>query len=393
MNSKATKKIVFKLRLGLLFFVIFTGFAFIFITITPAQAIVNNYNKATGDRLEATEWNALMQDFVTRNNGGDVMIGSYAINTATSSTYALDILGSFRASTITGSYTGTIVADNVSSGDFGSEAGGGDYSFPGKLGIGTTNPLTKIHSYLGASGATPYQVANTALTLEGSGRTTLQFLTPNTQDAYVMFGDPQSSNAGWVSYTHSNDLMRLRSTGSIDFYTTDTRMTIQQGGNVGIGLTNPAFKLAVNGAGAFGSASDGAVIQAAGAGFAEIIGVDNAGIAYNGLHLRTGASPAMTVLTSGNVGIGTSSPSQKLDVQGNISIASGNIYSPTTLNLYPSGSSVALQVQSDNVRVSTGHNFYVVDGNVGIGTTTPMSTLDVNGLIKMRNSTITANED
>ncbi len=44
------------------------------------------------------------------------------------------------AGTISGTYTGTMSAGNVSAGSFGSNTGGGNYSFPGSLGIGTASP-------------------------------------------------------------------------------------------------------------------------------------------------------------------------------------------------------------------------------------------------------------
>ena len=75
--------------------------------------------------------------------------------------------------------------------------------------------------------------------------------------------------------------------------------------------------------------------------------------------------------TGSAVGIGTTSPSQRLDVNGNINLSGGNFYSPTTLNLYPQSGTVALQVQSNLVQVSSGHNLIVASGNVGVGTSSP----------------------
>src|SRR5680860_323029 len=137
MNFKATKKIVFKLRLGLLFFVVIG--AIVLINISPAEALLVNYTKVTTDRLEAIEWNYLLQDFVTKNNGGDVLLGNYSINTGTSTAYALDVGGSLRASSISGS-TGSIFFKNASTDLMTILASG-------YVGIGTTTPDVKLNVY------------------------------------------------------------------------------------------------------------------------------------------------------------------------------------------------------------------------------------------------------
>ena len=68
---------------------------------------------------------------------------------------------------------------------------------------------------------------------------------------------------------------------------------------------------------------------------------------------------------AGNVGIGTSSPTNKLTVNGNTSVGSGytNIAAPA--------------------------NGAVIEGNVGIGTSLPLTKLDVNGQAKISDGTIT----
>ena len=73
-------------------------------------------------------------------------------------------------------------------------------------------------------------------------------------------------------------------------------------------------------------------------------------------------SEKMVITDTGNVGIGTSTPSQKLDVQGNAHV-SGNV------GIGTSTPSQKLDVQG-NAHVS---------GNVGIGTSTPNAKLSVNG--------------
>jgi hypothetical protein len=78
---------------------------------------------------------------------------------------------------------------------------------------------------------------------------------------------------------------------------------------------------------------------------------------------------AMTITSSGNVGIGTTSPSQKLTVAGNIGIQAGANAFIGTLDNY------ALSLRTNNAdRV-----FITNTGNVGIGTTVPSEKLHISG--------------
>src|SRR3990167_2968102 len=54
----------------------------------------------------------------------------------------LTVSGTFN---MTGTYTGSVSAGNVTSGDFGSNYSGGNFSFPANVGIGTTSPGAKLH--------------------------------------------------------------------------------------------------------------------------------------------------------------------------------------------------------------------------------------------------------
>jgi hypothetical protein len=90
-------------------------------------------------------------------------------------------------------------------------------------------------------------------------------------------------------------------------------------GNTGIGTTTfvGGIRLTVLGGGTQLSpgttAQEGLRIQRA-TGYATLTGINNDNNAYNGLQLFTGASAAVTVDTSGNVGIGTASPLSILQV-------------------------------------------------------------------------------
>jgi len=113
-------------------------------------------------------------------------------------------------------------------------------------------------------------------------------------------------------------------------------------------------------------------------------GTGNITISANG-------SERMRVTSAGNVGIGTSSPTSLLDVNGNTEIAGtlflgasnhGNLGSDAT-QLFVRGNNVVFQ----NAAGSATYVYVNSSGNVGIGTASPASKLDVNGVLTTGNIT------
>ena len=112
------------------------------------------------------------------------------------------------------------------------------------------------------------------------------------------------------------------------------------------------------------------------------------------------------LLVQGKVGIGTTSPGQKLEVNGNLKLSTANpyIYSGSSYivipnGLYVSGGTTYIQgslrprggIYNDGasyltISGGTGGNTYF-SGNVGIGTAEPDEKLEVNGAIKVGNTT------
>jgi hypothetical protein len=171
-------------------------------------------------------------------------------------------------------------------------------------------------------------------------------------------------------------------------------MVIDAQGKVGIGTTSPSEKLEI---------SEG-YISSSGAGTVHGFELKRSGLdTYRLRHLDSGLTvfndtdsrKEMTFNGTGNVGIGTASPSQKLDVAGNITIQSGGSSSDSNyismvgsraIFGYDGSISSAYMRSSDTSKplvFGSGSSEFMrivsSSGNVGIGTTSPASKLTVTG--------------
>ena len=210
--------------------------------------------------------------------------------------------------------------------------------------------------------------------------------------------------------------------------TVGTTQLVLSGGNVGIGTTSPGAQLDVTG-------SSGIAVHGSNNGTLNVFGAGSAGglslISWNSSNLGTIASAGslnlngdsynsgganinfnffsgtavMTIQESGNVGIGTTSPSTALQVGDSVTTASpqnifvGNAENGTGFASYVGnwnstgywGIGALINATNDNTlrigNVSTAGGGWagtqnlnlVIGGNVGIGTTSPAGTLDVEG--------------
>jgi hypothetical protein len=153
----------------------------------------------------------------------------------------------------------------------------------GNVGVGTTSPSNKLHIMTAASGATEQNGSVVPLVLETNSSSFINFLTPNTGTAGLLFSDPEGNNLGQIVYNHA--------TNELGFHTGVTRqMTIDVSGNVSIGTTTASARL-----NAQSTATN------------DILNL-----------FETGGTEVFTVLESGNVGVGTSSPGSALTVAGDL---------------------------------------------------------------------------
>ncbi len=244
------------------------------------------------------------------------------------------------------------------------------------LGIGTTSPSSKLE----VAEAT----ANTAATITVDSAS---------WDAMLSL---KNANGTWSIL---NDYTGAGTTGALAFWNGSYRMVIDNTGRVGIGTTAPNRRLNVIGQFAIDnstSPSGGLLVSPDGNSNKVYSRTGNANTTAHPLDFISGSSTSMRIAANGNVGIGTTSPAEKLTVIGDILIDNGG---NSTLYLGKGAEGVdgvtkikAIQTGTDTDQLGIAFNVHPntagsavseeamrIDhaGNVGIGTTSPSNVLHI----------------
>ena len=215
----------------------------------------------------------------------------------------------------------------------------------GELGVGTTSPTARVHAYSAT--------AMKQLTVDGAGtiKTGINFANSGNTYGQIYFDNNSPFDMS---------VLQQVSIGSLRLGTNDTeRMRISSGGEVGIGSTATTYKLNIQNASA--SAFDGMQVAGDNASYnlifqsgsvsasgtlfgvnkarGQFISSNNSPITIGTLDafplvFGTNATERMRIDSSGNVGIGTASPDQKLVVSGNTTSAIQRIFNLNAVNTY-----------------------------------------------------------
>ena len=201
-----------------------------------------------------------------------------------------------------------------------------------------------------------------------------------------LYGGTTSSN-GLTIGTNRVDTPIIFKTSPVTSYVHAERMRITGAGNVGIGTTSPSDKLSV--AGNLSTFHFGYTTKA-------LRVTTNSNDALLSLYSRANQSSQQVLLRTngnsylngGNVGIGTTSPGQKLHVAGGIARFSNVASNYIEIDGSASGSNhgiISARLNQLQLKTNAGfgdpHISILPDtgGNVGIGTTSPTSKLEVAG--------------
>ena len=284
------------------------------------------------------------------------------------------------------------------------------------LGIGTTSPSQKLHvvgntvttgvaytdivqTWLGTSIDFRHQDASVVMRVDtANARVGIGITSPayklDVNGSSGFRGDMYNFNANtfWYNGTTYLQITNSSDIGIIQMTDWTKPISLQStGGNVGIGTTSPSHKLHVNGGNIFGSSNvlaSNNVYAAGPQGFVFGSSTSEGEYIYrsgNDIRIHANSGDRLTVLGTGNVGIGTTSPGYKLHVVGASSGYIARVQGSSTLSVYDPGGSGEIGLGSGsgqklklyaNDTLNTGITIDT-SGNVGIGTSSPSTVFHV----------------
>ena len=251
----------------------------------------------------------------------------------------------------------------------------------GNVGIGSTSPINKLQ--IGGTVQTDNQGRFKGWYTTGDGLALETGISAG--DGYVLSYN-RSTNVYTSTFLESSGVsFGVRDSGKFTFTSSGA-----SSGNVGINTTNPSSKLEIAGFSTgqglkmnYGNSSGTieAINFQANGGANGVIGMQMVSSNVGDLWLGGSGGRSLTLYRDGNIGIGTTTPNAKLDVQG----TQGQLFSVTddlSGEIFAVADISGVPIMTVN---SSGVSYF--DGNVGIGDSTPSYKLDVNGNI--RSSTVT----
>ena len=139
----------------------------------------------------------------------------------------------------------------------------------GGFGLARTDGILHVHT--ASAGAVTANSSGDELVLENTTLSGMSFLTSNTGQASIYFGDTDNNIQGRIVYTHSNDTMAFGTTGGNTTF-------IDSSGHLGVGISLPDGTLHVHtataGAVTATTTADDLVVESSGAGGISILNPD-----------------------------------------------------------------------------------------------------------------------
>ena len=260
----------------------------------------------------------------------------------------------------------------------------------GNVGIGTSSPQRELHVQNSSSGAT--STSNSVAVFEGNDNTEVSILGGSSSVLGLNFGHSGDNNDGIITYNTSSGSEQM------DLYVNAApRMSIDKDGKVGIGNTSPSAKLHVKSAGTgnvfYVESSDGHHLG----GFyqeSDTRAAFNVRDASGNVKVNLDAG-GNSWFDGGNVGIGITSPTKKLNIKDTTQTNQSLLFGPHgaaygEIN-YNSTGLEHLYIDAHgtttgygNIVLRTGPDpatrmFIHANGNVGIGAGSPDNKLDISG--------------
>ena len=286
----------------------------------------------------------------------------------------------------------------------------------GNVGIGTTSPLSKLNITGSSDG----------LKITGGGNNFIELRSSGNNALYIDFAPNSTSDSGYGTPDYPGRIIYNSVANSLQLLSGGKGITINSVGNVGIGTTNPGQKFDITNTGAsatsfgFQVVGDNGSTGGSRAGFKLVDTTSTSGAysfisrnsgfemnqefgpSYSNLFRLNGSNGNLSILGSitssgtgnnsfvGSVGIGTTNPGKKLQIESGsvadgglqLSHSNGTVYAKLTVvnpgtsndtqfGTVTNNSLRFLTVNSERMRIDTA-------GNVGIGITNPSNKLAFN---------------